>query len=91
MEDKSTYIKSIVHTDGTNPHTNIDFGDSNYCWHLLPCGICRLTNAPCPKYNGQSYPNQPFYPNQPYITWTTRTNDPLPDLNNHSTCEEHKE
>ena len=44
-----------------------DIPDANFCWHRLPCGICRLTNTQCPK----STISQPF--TQPYVTWDTAT------------------
>lgn len=54
-----------------------DIPDANFCWHRLPCGICKLTNLPCPKAQAQ----------QPTITWTTnKIEDPKPDLENHSVC-----
>ena len=50
---------------------------SGTCWHLLPCGICKLTNAPCPKagtYQPWTIPgsNPPSNPSYPYITWTSQ-------------------
>lgn len=27
-------------------------GDYVGCWHRLPCGLCRITNQPCP-YGGK--------------------------------------
>ena len=54
-----------------------DIPDANFCWHRLPCGICKLTNLPCPKAQAQ----------QPTITWTTnKIEDLKPDLENHSIC-----
>ena len=32
---------------------------SSYCGNRLPCGICRITNAPCPTYNG--WGGYPYY------------------------------
>lgn len=29
---------------------------TNYCSSRLPCGICRLTNAICPMWNGSVTP-----------------------------------
>lgn len=34
--------------------------DTNYCWHRLPCGRCKLTMNKCPEVNGDSG-----------ITWTS--------------------
>lgn len=35
--------------------------DTNYCWHRLPCGRCKLTMDKCPEANGSG------------ITWTSTT------------------
>ena len=31
------------------------YGEPNYCWHRLPCGICDRTNQQCPKAGNQFY------------------------------------
>ena len=59
--------------------TPSDVPDNNFCWHRLPCGICRLTNQQCPKLNNS----------QPYGTLTNTLNNttgdaPKPDLENYS-------
>ena len=31
--------------------SGIDWGQSIYCPHRLPCGLCERTNNPCPYFN----------------------------------------
>lgn len=39
----------------------VDLGGYIYsgCSHRLPCGLCRLTMAPCPKAGGNADPYRP--------------------------------
>ena len=36
--------------------------DTKWCWHRLPCGICTMTNQPCP-----------MSPQTVQVTWTSTT------------------
>ena len=83
----SPYITPDYPYPGFTPS---DVPDPNFCWHRLPCGICKLTNQPCPKTCSSS----------PTVTWNTiapfkvfkdtasKVEDPKPDLENHSICKE---
>ena len=33
------------------PSTTTSCNTKSHCWHMLPCGICRITNLPC-HYGG---------------------------------------
>ena len=46
--------------------SSITYTDSNFCWHRLPCGICRLTGMQCPKAGAYESPSYPYSP----ITWS---------------------
>ena len=37
------------------PLKNEDTEYTKGCWHKLPCGICRITNQPCPYGNTMRY------------------------------------
>lgn len=60
----------------TGTGTSTNFTTNNFCWHRLPCGMCRLTGMQCPKagpYEGPSYPYSP-------ITWTSTGVSVNPDV-----------
>ena len=46
-----TYDDYIYRT-GTDPYKGNTTAYPEYgyqhCWHRLPCGVCRMTNQPCP-------------------------------------------
>jgi len=44
-----------------------DYPGGSFCWHRLPCGICRLTGMQCPKAGPYEVPSYPYSP----ITWTS--------------------
>ena len=44
MIDKSNTTQT---TSTWPPYTTSEY---NVCAHKLPCGICRITNAQCPKF-----------------------------------------
>ena len=59
-DNKTTFVRDTM----TNPGTGMPGADKistgdyeqqktacdthQYCWHRLPCGICKLTNSMCP-------------------------------------------
>lgn len=47
---------------GSGTGVGISTEYTNYCASRLPCGICRLTNAICPMWNGSVTPTwaQPY-------------------------------
>lgn len=54
------------------PSSNITIGNypgGSFCWHRLPCGICRLTGMQCPKAGAYESPDYPYSP----ITWSSIT------------------
>lgn len=61
--DKTTFVRDTM-TGGIPGADKISTGDyvkqsktpvtaeGSYCWHRLPCGLCRITNEPC-TYGGK--------------------------------------
>lgn len=46
----------------TGTGTSTNFTENNFCWHRLPCGMCRLTGMQCPKAGPYEVPSYPYSP-----------------------------
>ena len=63
--DKTTFVRDTM--TGIPGADKISTGDyvkpsktavttgGDYCWYRLPCGLCRMTNQPCPYGNKIKY------------------------------------
>lgn len=44
------YLNELQNAQPTTITSDNDTTMNNVCIYLLPCGLCKLTNSPCPKH-----------------------------------------
>lgn len=70
MSDQSSTNTTTQTTSTWPPYQTSEY---NVCAHKLPCGICRITNAQCPKFGWGYGPITYDGTGSPYINHTDIT------------------